>query len=85
MTTALVNPPPEPAILPESLSSSIPPPTSRHGGINGALRGLSVGESILINRAHTCGLFSRAHRVGIKIKTRVDPGNPSYVRVWRTA
>ena len=83
MTTALVNPPPEPAILPESLSSSIP--TSRHGGINGALRGLSVGESMLINRAHTCGLFSRAHRVGIKIKTRVDPGNPSYVRVWRVA
>ena len=85
MTTALVNPPPEPAILPESLSSSIPPPASRYGGINGALRSLSVGDSILINRAHICGLFSRAHRVGIKIKTRVDPGNPSYVRVWRTA
>jgi hypothetical protein len=84
MTTALVNPPPESAILPASLSSSIPPPISRYGGINGALRSLSVGESILINRAHTCGLFSRAHRVGIKIKTRVDPGNPSYVRVWRT-
>ena len=85
MTTALVNPPPEPAILPESLSSSIPPPTSRCGGINGALRSLSVGESILINRAHTCGLFSRAHRVGIRIRTRVDPNNPSYARVWRTA
>ena len=85
MTTALINPPPEPAILPESLSSSIPPPASRYGGINGALRSLSIGQSILINRAHTCGLFSRAHRVGIKIKTRVDPGNPSYVRVWRTA
>jgi hypothetical protein len=83
MTKAIVNPPPEPPILPESLSSSIPPPSSRYGGINGALRNLSVGESILINRVHTCGLFSHAHRVGIRIKTRVDPSNPSYVRVWR--
>jgi hypothetical protein len=76
----------EPVVLPESYSRAIPPPVdSRRGGVNDTLRRMEVGDSVLMHRLVANSLYSRAHKVGIKVRTRIEADNPNYVRVWRLA
>jgi len=70
-------------VLAGSLSHDLPPPRRSNPGINAALRALSIGDSVLINRIHAGGLYSRAVALGISIRSRIETSLPEYTRVWR--